>query len=297
MDVQETSVPHQRTVESVRFRVEDGVYESAMAAGVPTQILIEAYRQLRNRVDFQRDIRLGDELSFVFEMFRHERNEIRHAGQLLAASIDQQAERIAIYRFAPGGGNSAFYNSAGVSVETVLSRTPVEGARLSSLFGERDHPILGYTRMHEGLDFAARHGTPVVAAGSGRVVRASRYGSFGKYVRIRHDPEFETAYAHLSRYANGLTAGDQVRQGQVIGYVGASGTATGPNLHYEVLRDGAPVNPRTLDLPPSQKLTGETLDEFRNHVRNLEPVLNGAAKSTYANLDAHSETPTTTGDL
>lgn len=278
-------VSHRRAVRTRRFTVEGSFYASASEAEVPAAVVLDAYRQLSNRVDFQRDLRAGDSISLVFEDFRHDQGRT-HPGQLLAVRLQQRQRTLEIYRFATPDGISAFYNRAGVSVETTLSQTPVKGGRLSSLFGKREHPILGYTRQHEGLDFAAGRGTPIVAAGAGRVTRRGPYGSYGNYVRIRHDSRLSTAYAHLSRFADGLDAGDRVEQGQVIGYVGASGVATGPNLHYEVLRNGTPVDPRTLDLPPRRRLTGKVLARFAERARALNQAMSAGKSPATAGAEA-----------
>lgn len=272
-------VPHRRSVKSLRFEIGGALYSSATDAGVPYPVVLAFYRQLSNRIDFQRDLRAGNHVTIVYESFRHEGNDPVHSGNLLAGVVERDGQRIAVYRFAASDGEAGYYNADGSSVETTLSRTPVKGSRLSSLFGKRDHPVLDYTRNHEGLDFAAPRGTPVAAAGDGRVERARRYGSYGKYIRLRHDARLQTAYAHLSSYADNLRAGDRVEQGQTIGYVGATGLTTGPNLHYEVLRDGAAVNPRTLDLPPRRRLKGPALHAFRARVRELELAMQKSAKA------------------
>jgi murein DD-endopeptidase MepM/ murein hydrolase activator NlpD len=155
-----------------------------------------------------------------------------------------------------------YFNAQGHSVRKALMRTPIDGARLTSRFGRRRHPILGYTRAHTGVDFAAPTGTPIYAAGDGMIVTRVRTGGYGKYVKIRHNAQYHTAYAHMSRFAVGLGAGSRVRQGQVIGYVGSTGQATGPHLHYEVHYHGHPVNPLRIRLPLGQKLAGLDLREF-----------------------------------
>jgi murein DD-endopeptidase MepM/ murein hydrolase activator NlpD len=149
-------------------------------------------------------------------------------------------------------------------------RTPIDGARLSSRFGMRRHPILGYNRMHKGVDFAAPTGTPIYAAGEGRVDVAKRHGGYGKYIRIRHTGEYSTAYAHLSAFAKGIAPGRRVRQGQVIGYVGTTGRSTGPHLHYEVLRNNAQINPLQIKQPPNQQLAGADLERFRVEVVRID---------------------------
>lgn len=272
-------VPHRRSVQSLRFEISDALYSSASAAGVPDPVLLTFYRQFSNRIDFQRELRAGNHVTIAYESFRHGENGPVHSGKLLAGVVEQEARRLALYRFTAPGGEAAYYNADGSSIETTLSRTPVSGSRLSSLFGKREHPVLNYTRTHEGLDFAAPRGTPVAAAGDGRVERVERYGSYGKYIQLRHDAQLQTAYAHLSRYAGDLDPGDKVEQGQTIGYVGATGLTTGPNLHYEVLKDGTPINPRTLELPPRRRLEGPALDAFRARARQLELAMQRSANA------------------
>lgn len=277
-------IPHEREQVSARLRIEDSLYRSALAAGVPDGVLLQAYRQLGHRVDFQRDLRRGDRIAMVFERFRHEDGEAPHSGRLLAVMLAQADRRLAIYRFDPEDGPPGYFDADGVSVETALARTPVREGRISSLFGPRDHPVLGYSRMHKGLDFAAPRGTAILAAGAGKVVRAAPSGSFGNYVRIRHGAELSTAYAHLSRFAEGIAPGQRVEQGEVIGYVGATGLATGPNLHYEVLQDGTQVDPRSLDLPPSRRLAGEALAAFRALRQGLSAELDTDAGTAPENV-------------
>ena len=183
-----------------------------------------------------------------------------------------------LYRYKTRDGFTDYYNSKGQSVRKALLRTPIDGARISSGFGKRRHPILGYTRMHKGLDFAARRGTPVYAAGDGFVEYAGRKGSYGKYIRLRHNGSFKTAYAHMHRYARGIRNGRRVHQGQIIGYVGSTGRSTGPHLHYEVHKNGRQVNPRSIKLPAGRNLTGHELRAFKTKVANL--------KKQYANLTA-----------
>ncbi|MEL6782689.1 MAG: M23 family metallopeptidase, partial [Pseudomonadota bacterium] len=169
-------------------------------------------------------------------------------------------------------GVTDYFDPNGESATKFLMKTPINGARLSSRFGKRRHPISGYTRMHKGTDFAAATGTPVYAAGHGTVERASRYGGYGHYVRIRHANGYKTAYAHLSRYGSGIKSGRRVRQGQVIGYVGSTGASTGPHLHYEVIVNGKHVNAMSLRLPTGRKLSGDMLDEFLTTKREIDAV-------------------------
>lgn len=177
-----------------------------------------------------------------------------------------------IYRYQTEGKEADFFDAHGKSVRKTLMVTPIDGARMSSGYGMRRHPIQGYTRMHHGLDFAAPTGTPIMAAGSGVVEQAGRNGSYGHYIRIRHPNNYHTAYAHLSRYAGGITKGQRVKQGQTIGYVGSTGLSTGPHLHYEVHHRGKNVNPASVKTPPGRTLEGDELKRFQLVKSGLEEL-------------------------
>ena len=183
-------------------------------------------------------------------------------GNLLYANLTLSGTALRLYRYEDADGIIDYYNEHGHSVRKALLRTPVDGARLSSGFGMRRHPILGYSRMHQGIDFAAPSGTPIKAAGDGVIEVAGRDGGYGNYVRIRHNSEHKTAYGHLSRFASGIRPGVRVRQGQTIGYVGSTGQSTGPHLHYEVMVNNAQVNPMSLRLPTGKVLAGLDLAVF-----------------------------------
>jgi murein DD-endopeptidase MepM/ murein hydrolase activator NlpD len=188
------------------------------------------------------------------------------------------------YRFAAanGGARVDYFDSKGESAKRLLMKTPVDGARLSSGFGRRRHPISGYTKQHKGVDFAAPRGTPIKAAGDGVVERADRYGGYGNYVRIRHGMGFKTAYAHLSGFAKGMRAGKRVEQGDVIGYVGSTGASTGPHLHYEVLEKNRHVNPQNLKVATGVSLAGAELEKFRTARDALDAMRGRAAEALAA---------------
>jgi murein DD-endopeptidase MepM/ murein hydrolase activator NlpD len=224
-------------------------------------------RALSYDVDFQRDIHRNDRFEVVFESYLDEDGEAVKTGELLFAGLRVQGRLIELYRFAPNGGGNDFFTPKGQSARKALLRTPVDGARISSAFGIRKHPILGYSKLHRGVDFAAPSGTPIYAAGDGTVERAGRFGSYGRYVRIKHSSLYGTAYAHLSRIAKGIQAGAKVKQGQIIGTVGSTGRSTGPHLHYEVLVNGKQVDPRKVKVAEGDHLTGADLKSFRA-VRN-----------------------------
>jgi len=250
--------------------IEDSLYLAARRAGMPPAILIEMIRAFSYDVDFQRDIHPGDGFEALYETVRYEDGAFAKHGRLLYAAMTLGGKKIGIYRYTPRDGIADFFHENGHSVRKALLRTPVDGARLTSRFGKRRHPILGYNRMHRGVDFGAARGTPIMAAGDGVVDRASRYGAYGKYIRIRHNSTYSTAYAHLNGYARGIRAGKRVKQGQIIGYVGSTGRSTGPHLHYEVLRGNHQVNPLSVKLPTGEKLKGEELARFRTARAELD---------------------------
>ena len=191
----------------------------------------------------------------VFDVLTDERGNVIRRGDVLYAALNGKAVNKSFYRFTtPDEKVTDYFQANGESSTKFLMKTPINGARLSSRFGKRRHPISGYTRLHKGTDFAAPTGTPIYAAGNGVVERASRYGGYGHYVRIRHAKGYKTAYAHMSRYGRGVRAGRSVRQGQIIGYVGSTGASTGPHLHYEVYKNGRAVDAMRLKLPTGRKL-------------------------------------------
>lgn len=245
-----------------RGMIETSLYEAANAAGLPPKVLHEMIRAFSYDVDFQRDLQPGDTFEVMFEQLVEDDGDVAETGDILFASLTLSGQTLPIYRYTPDEGDPDFYNNKGESVRKALLRTPVDGARLSSRYGKRRHPILGYTRMHRGIDFAAPKGTPVVAAGDGVVAKAGRYGNYGNYVRIRHNSEYRTAYAHLSGFAKGVRRGRRVKQGQVIGYVGSTGMSTGAHLHFEMIRNSRKINPLSVKMPAGRKLKGAELEKF-----------------------------------
>lgn len=243
--------------------ISSSLYLAAQEAGAFDQQIVDFASIFAYDIDFQREIRPGDKFEFVYETFTDERGKQMRTGKMLFAALDGHVLTKQFYRFTPeDDGITDHFDSDGKAARKFLMRTPVNGARLSSHFGKRRHPISGYTRMHKGTDFAARTGTPIMAAGHGIIERASRYGGYGKYVRIKHAKGYQTAYAHMSRYGKGIKKGKRVRQGQIIGYVGSTGKSTGPHLHYEVLKNGKHVNAMRLKLPTGRTLEGEVLEAF-----------------------------------
>ncbi|MEQ1784312.1 MAG: M23 family metallopeptidase, partial [Hyphomonadaceae bacterium] len=224
-------------------------------------------------IDFQREVQTGDHFGILYETFEDERGETVKTGNVLMAEMDGAALTKTFYRFTPSDdGQVDYFDETGQSAKKFLMKTPINGARLSSGFGNRKHPILGYTKLHKGTDFAAPTGTPIYAAGNGRLVGYGPNGTFGNYAKIQHANGYVTAYGHMSRFASGLHRGSTVKQGQVIGYVGTTGRSTGPHLHYEVYIDNRPVNAMTLKLPTGRKLTGEQLEGFQAERLRIEAL-------------------------
>lgn len=261
--------------------IDDSLYLSAERAGLPQEIIIELIRIFSFNVDFQREIRPGDAFEVYFERRATTDQLELEEGGIVYASMRLRGKTMAFYRFDFGGAENGggpknwdFFDAEGRSARKTLMKTPIDGARLSSRYGRRKHPVLGYKLNHQGVDFSTgRSGTPIYAAGDGVIERSSRYGAYGNYIRIRHNSTYKTAYAHLSRYGRGVKSGVRVRQGQIIGYTGATGRVTGPHLHYEVFVNGTRVNPVTLKLPTGKKLKDSELEAFLARRTALESEL------------------------
>jgi len=262
--------PLTREVAAAESVIESSLFLAGEAAGVPPAVLADLIQIYSFDVDFQRDIRTGDGFTVMFEQYRDEKGELVRSGNILRASMTLSGKEKVLYRFTTAKGTVDYFDPDGKSVRRTLMRTPINGARLSSGFGSRKHPILGFTRMHTGTDFAAPRGTPIYAAGNGSVVYAGRKGGYGLYVRIRHNGTYQTAYAHMSGIARGVRKGKRVNQGQVIGYVGSTGRSTGNHLHYEVLRNGKFINSRPMHLPSGKALEGEDLETFSAMTQDVE---------------------------
>ena len=251
-------------------RIDSSLYVAGLEAGLPQSTLAKLIQIFSFDVDFQRDIRRGDTFDLLFDEYSDDSGRVVKSGNILLAQMMLRGKPIRLYRYETRDGQVDYYDAKGKSVRKALLRTPIDGARISSGFGKRRHPILGYTHMHKGLDFAARRGTPIYAAGDGVIEYAGRNGGYGKYVRIRHNGTYKTAYAHMQRFGRGIRKGHRVGQGQVIGYVGSTGRSTGPHLHYEVHKSGRQVNPRSVKLPSGRKLQGRELAAFKAHAATLE---------------------------
>lgn len=251
-------------------RIETSLYGSAARAGIPAPVIAEAIRAYSWSVDFQRQIRSGDKIELLYDLYETEDGAFVKYGKIRYARLSVGGADLPIYRYQMNNGDIDYFDPEGRSIRKALMKTPVDGARLSSGYGMRKHPVLGYNKMHKGVDFAGPRGTPIYAAGDGVIEHYGRYGAYGNYVRIRHNSALKTAYAHLSKYAKGLAVGKRVKQGDVIGYIGATGRVTGAHLHYEVIENGHQVNPNKIDLPTGEILTGNDLKNFKAHKGILE---------------------------
>jgi murein DD-endopeptidase MepM/ murein hydrolase activator NlpD len=267
----ETAKQLQRRTIAVQGEIQSSLFESGRKAGVPMNVLTNLIRNYSYDVDFQRDIQPGDGFEMLYEQMVTEDGEIANgAGDIIYAALTLSGKKRAIYRYEDGEGIVEYFNAKGESVRKALLRTPIDGARLSSGFGARKHPVLGYTKMHKGIDFAAPTGTPIYAAGGGTVEEVGPKGSYGNYIRIRHNKEIATAYAHMSRFGAGMRRGARVAQGEVIGYVGTTGRSTGAHLHYEIVKNGQQVNPLSVDMPTGRNLDGKELNRFKGLVASID---------------------------
>jgi murein DD-endopeptidase MepM/ murein hydrolase activator NlpD len=244
--------------------IDSSLFEAGQDEGVPVPVMSDVIHAFSYDVDFQRDIQPGDRFEVVYERYQDAEGNFAKPGNVLYASLRLRGKLIEFYRFKPKDGSADYYGPDGASIKKALLRTPVDVVHVTSGFGMRRHPIMGFSMMHRGVDFAAPVGTPIFAAGDGAIVRIGGYGDYGNYVQIRHNNQFATAYAHISRFAPGLSTGSRVHQGQVIAYVGTTGRSTGPHLHFEVLRGGTQINPLSVNLPMGDKLMGKDADNFRS---------------------------------
>ena len=245
------------------------LYKAATDEKIPANIIIEFARIYGFQVDFQRDIRKQDKFQIMYEIFLNDKNEIIETGEILFANLKLSGQDNGLYYF-DKEGSQGHYDKNGKSVKKALMKTPINGARLSSPFGMRKHPIDGYNKMHRGTDFAAPTGTPIMASGDGVVKKAGWCGGGGNCVKIRHNSTYQTVYAHMSKFARGIKAGVRVKQGQTIGYVGSTGKSTGPHLHYEVIVNGKKVNSQKLKLPSGKILKGKERKLFETSKIKLD---------------------------
>ena len=254
--------------------ISSNLYNDSEAFGLPRSIFFELVKILSFSLDFQRDIRKNTTFLVLYEKLYDYKNNLITTGKILYSKVLLKNDSIEMYLFKSNEKEADFYDSEGKSIRKTLMKTPIDGARLSSGFGKRRHPILGYNKMHRGIDFAAKRGTPIYAAGDGIIERANFYGAYGRYIRIRHNSQYKTAYAHLSKFARGIKRNIKVKQGQVIGYVGTSGRSTGPHLHYEVIFNKKQINPLKLKMPELNTLNKNEMFDFNKQKENITKILN-----------------------
>ncbi len=254
----------------VKGVIKNNLYISALKSGIPENTLLEMITLLGFSIDFQREIRSGDSFEVLFA------KEIDILSDLVTqtkpikyVSINLSGNEFNFFNYKDKFGSPQYYDENGKSSKRTIMKTPINGARLSSRYGNRKHPILGYTKMHRGLDFAAPSGTPVFAAGDGIIEKAGWNGSYGKYIRIRHTGTYKTAYAHLSGFHKKVRIGKRVLQGKIIGYVGTTGRSTGPHLHYEVIKNNIQVNPMKIKLPAGKNISKADINDYKSHIQKI----------------------------
>ena len=238
------------------------LYNNALRLGIKPNIIIEFARLYGFQIDFQRDIWKNDSFQIIYEEFVDEKDKVVDTGQILFANLNLQNTDYQLYMYEYDKKKIDYFDENGKSIKKTLMKTPINGARLSSSYGKRKHPILGYTKMHLGTDFAAPKGTPIMASGDGKVTKAGWCGGGGNCVKIKHNRTYQTVYAHMSKFGRGIKKGVRVKQGQIIGYVGSTGLSTGPHLHYEVIENGKKINSQKLKLPSGKILKGEERKNF-----------------------------------
>ena len=242
--------------------IENSLYNSAINLGIKANVILEFARLYGFQVDLQRDIWKNDSFQIIYEEFINEDNNVVDTGEIIFANLNLQDTDLQLYKYEYEENKIDYFDENGKSIRKTLMKTPINGARLSSSYGKRKHPILGYTKMHTGTDFAAPKGTPIMASGDGKITKAGWCGGGGNCVKIKHNSTYQTVYAHMSKFGRGIKKGARVKQGQIIGYVGSTGLSTGPHLHYEVIENGKKINSQKLKLPSGKVLKGEERKRF-----------------------------------
>jgi len=262
----------------VETTIDRGIYRTAKQSGIENSVVAQFARLYGFEVDFQRDLKKNDKIKIFYERYLDDDGVSQRTGNIIYSEISNVEKNIILYRYEYPNGGIAYFTPEGKSIEKSLMRTPINGAKLSSRYGFRIHPIIGYNQMHQGTDFAAPIGTPVMASGAGTVEYSGWKGGYGKFISIRHSPVYQTNYAHLQDYAKGMRRGTKVQQGQVIGYLGSTGSSTGPHLHYEVIVNGRKENSQTLKLPSAAPLEGNNKNFFEIQKRNIDNLILEASK-------------------
>ena len=262
-----------KQIEYVHGTIRDSLYADGKKYGLSSQTLNKLIQIYSYSIDFQRALRSGDTFEVLVERLHDPETGYNETNNILYATLYIAGGPQRIYRFVGTNGIAEYFSERGQSIKRALLTTPVKGARISSGFGNRLHPIQGFHKKHKGVDFSAPHGTPVVSAGDGNIRKVGYWGGYGNYILISHTSDYSTAYAHLSKFAPGMKMDKFVKQGQVIGYVGATGRATGPHLHYEVHYRKQEINPQTMSRPAQQRLRGKRLEQFLQHKKAIDEYL------------------------
>ncbi len=258
----------EKKIKAVKTTISNSLYYDAIKNGVTPIVINKMIEQYSYSIDFQRDIQPGDELEVVFEEYFDDKGKKVKDGKLLYAGLKVHKKWQKLYRY-----KEDFFDESGRSIKKSLLKTPVDGARISSTFGTRRHPVLGFTRAHKGVDFAAPTGTPIYAAGDGIITFAAWGGGYGNLVSIKHNKEFGTNYAHMSRFAKGIKKGSSVKQRQIIGYIGTTGLSTGPHLHFELVKNGVKINPQVHTIKSDIFLSGNQLTDLKKFITEMQNKL------------------------
>ncbi|MDX1976027.1 MAG: peptidoglycan DD-metalloendopeptidase family protein [Rickettsiales bacterium] len=276
--IKQVDAPVKSKVARTSGTITSSLYETATKMGMPASMLSELINAYSYDVDFQRDIKDGDTIEVLFERLETEDGAVVGVGKMIYAQLEIGGKPMKIYRYSDKKGNVDFFNEKGESIRKALLRTPINGAKITSGFGMRNHPIMGYSKMHRGVDFAAPTGTPIYAAGDGVIDFVGVKGGYGNYLRVKHNGAYSSAYAHISRFAKGIAQGTRVKQGQIIAYVGTTGMSTGPHLHYEILVNNSQVNPSGVKFKTGTVLAGNELKQFKANVEKVQATLENTEK-------------------
>jgi len=271
--IKETIIPMYRKFVRASGKINGSFIAAAKQANVPEVVLADIIKAFSYDIDFQRDLRSNDSFDIVYEHYFYNDHGRAKPGKVMYASLNLSGKAVTIYRYNSKNGRDEFYNEKGSNVRREFLRTPLNVSKISSGFGMRKHPILGYSRMHKGVDFAAPVGTPIFAASSGTIEKIGHNGSYGNYIKIKHRNGVSTAYAHISRFEKSIKRGSFVKQGDIIAYVGTSGRSTGPHLHFEVLVNGKHINPLSMKSAPGEKLGKAELQRFNNYINKVKGYL------------------------
>ena len=267
--VEEIIIQLAKSIIKIKAPINGSLFSSLKNLGMPLNTVHELISAYSHQIDFQRQVKNGDFIEFLIEKYTTEKDDFSHYGNILLAKLNLSNQVYDLYRYSGSGSSSGYFSQDGKSFRRNLLKTPVKAARISSHFGNRVHPILGYTKMHKGIDFAAPKGTPICSAGDGVITEVGTKGGYGNYIKVKHSSSLSTLYAHLLKVHKEIKVGSKIKQGSVIAYVGSTGSSTGPHLHYEVHIAGRPVNPLSIKTLPDSKLTGEHLNKFISARRQL----------------------------